>query len=477
MGATVIGLMLIQLAWAFQTESPQAPGPSTEKAEQAMRRACDFFRDEVASHGGYLWKYSADLSKREGEGRAGQDTVWVQPPGTPSIGLAFLQAYEATDDTYYLDAAVEVAECLLRGQLRSGGWDYRIEFADKPRRKYAYRVDPSRPRARNATTLDDNTTQHTLRFLIRLDRTLSGEHESIAEAIQYALKALLAAQYPNGAWPQRFSQPTDAERFPIRKAAYPDSWSRNFAPSSYGELYTLNDNVMSDMIDVMLLAARTYEEAKYEKACAQAADFLLLAQMPDPQPAWAQQYDVEMQPAWARKFEPPAITGGESQSAMRALLKVYQVTGETRYLDSVRRAIEYLKASQLDNGQLARFYELQTNRPLYFTRQYELTYDDDDLPTHYSFKVGHDLDGMQAEVDRLSKMSPAQLRHATGQSTTPEMSSALERQAEKVIGALDNQGRWLDDAPLRYHGPNDPTRQVIDCRTFVRNMQILVPVH
>ena len=35
-----------------------------------------------------------------------------------------------------------------------------------------------------------------------------------------------------------------------------------------------------------------------------AGDFILAAQMPEPQPAWAQQYDAAMHPAWARKFEP-----------------------------------------------------------------------------------------------------------------------------------------------------------------------------
>ena len=49
-------------------------------------------------------------------------------------------------------------------------------------------------------------------------------------------------------------------------------------------------------------------------------------------------------------------------------------------------ALAYLKKSLLPDGRLARFYELKTNKPLYFTKTYELTYDDSDMPTHYSFK-------------------------------------------------------------------------------------------
>ena len=48
--------------------------------------------------------------------------------------------------------------------------------------------------------------------------------------------------------------------------------------------------------------------------------------MPDPQPAWAQQYNADMQPVWSRQFEPTAISGRESQAAMWALLKLTAAT-------------------------------------------------------------------------------------------------------------------------------------------------------
>jgi hypothetical protein len=38
---------------------------------------------------------SEDLRHRQGEGVAGPSEIWVQPPGTPTVGLAFLAAYEA----------------------------------------------------------------------------------------------------------------------------------------------------------------------------------------------------------------------------------------------------------------------------------------------------------------------------------------------------------------------------------------------
>ncbi|MHC4228550.1 MAG: pectate lyase, partial [Planctomycetota bacterium] len=129
-----------------------------EQATQALRRATDFFRNEVSTEGGYLWRYSEDLTLREGEGKANDTLIWVQPPGTPSVGMVYLAAYEATGDSYYLDAARDAAYALVRGQLRSGGWDYRIEFDPKRRQRYAYRVEPEKEGARNVSTMDDDNT-------------------------------------------------------------------------------------------------------------------------------------------------------------------------------------------------------------------------------------------------------------------------------------------------------------------------------
>jgi len=155
-------------------------------------------------------------------------------------------------------------------------------------------------------------------------------------------------------------------------------------------VYYLNDDVTPDMLRLMLFVYDIYGDERYLESAKRTGDFLLLAQMPDPQPGWAQQYDAKMQPVWDRKFEPPAVSGLESQFAVRGLLYLARHTGDVKYLRGIDKALDYLDASKLEDGRLARFYELQTNRPLYFRRtgkQYDLTYADDDrLPTHYAFK-------------------------------------------------------------------------------------------
>ena len=292
---------------------------------------------------------SEDLKIREGEGKADDRTVWLQPPGTPAIGMVFLQAYWDTGARYYLDAALAAGNCLVRGQLRSGGWDNSITFDPAKRRNYAYRVDEPTPgrSLRDTTTLDDNKTQSALRLLMHLDATLGFKNTTIHESALYALDALLKAQFPNGAWPQQFSKPPDPNACPVLPASYPDSWAREFPSAKYGRYYTFNDNAMGDVVEVMVLAFQVYRDPRYLRAVERVGDFILRTQMPDPQPAWAQQYDLQMRPAWARKFEPPAITGGESQAVIETLLYIYRMTGKKQYLDAVPRALDYLRRAQL----------------------------------------------------------------------------------------------------------------------------------
>jgi hypothetical protein len=221
-----------------------------------------------------------------------------------------------------------------------------------------------------------------------------------------------------------------------------------------------------------------------------------------------------MHPAWARRFEPPAISGGESQNVVRVLHRMYVETGERKYLDAAGRAIAYLKKSELPDGRLARFYELRTNRPLYFVKDtYELTYRDDDLPTHYAFQVKSHADALAAEHEALGRLTadeiaarrdpttppnsllkkgtdPVGERVFAAEFTLPQRVSPLFQQAPKlppprkitpqfetqvreIVAAQDDRGAWVEAGRLRYHGKADDTRQVIECRTFVENLGIL----
>ncbi len=464
----VVGLALASVS------STSAADSLPVQATSALKRAVEFYHGKVAVHGGYVYRYSDDLAKREGEGKVENEKVWVQPPGTPSVGMAYLEAYELLGDEYLLKAARDAAECLIQGQLRTGGWRESIEFDPAERKKFAYRVEMPRDKQNNHTTFDDDKTQSAMRLLMRLDQVLKFKDERLHEASLFALDSVVKAQFPNGGWGQGYDEFPNPADFPVKPASYPESWSRTYPGGKYWKFYTLNDNAIADTIDALLLAGKIYGEPKYRNAALKGGEFLILAQMPEPQPAWAQQYDFDMHPCWARKFEPASITGGESQGAIRILTRLYVETGDRKFLAPIPKALDYLERSRLPNGQIARFYELKTNKPLYFTKSYELTYDDSDLPTHYGFKQDGKLDQLRREYEGVTKLTEKELvARRDSKPSRPMSSKSLEAQVRKLIESLDDRGAWVEDGQLRYHGKSDPTRRVIDSGTFIRNVGTL----
>ena len=491
------------LAAPALTEGPgQADdGALGARAQAALRKAVEFYRGKVATEGGYHFAYAEDLSYGRSEMSEGPTRVEIQRDGTPLVGMAYLEAYAATGDTYYRDAARDVARALVKGQYCSGGWDYYIEFDPQKRQQFPYRADgrcaqPASDKTTRPTTLDDNVTQAAVRLLMRVDRELDFSDAPIHDAARFALDSLMQAQHPNGAWPQRYSRFPDPAQFPVKRASYPDSWPRTWPGSDYFTHYTFNDNSIVDALDAMLEAARIYKEPRYLASAEKGGEFMLLSQMPDPQPGWAQQYDREMHPAWARQFEPPSITGGESQSVMRALMLLYRETGQRKYLEPLPRALAYYKRSILPEVEnpseirrracpgrtpcAARFYELKTNRPLYVTKGtrvtavgqgvtnvdgYQLSYSDQSVITHYAVltsaagfaDIERDYNALLSanaaslkRPDRLHDLSPwANPRPApTGAGLTTADRQALEPRVRAVIESMDARGAWVEEGAI-----------------------------
>ena len=392
-------------------------------AARALKAAATYFHAKVAVRGGYVYYVTPDLAQRWGEGKASPTTVFVQPPGTPTVGEAFLDAFAATGDTFYRDAAKDAAECLANGQLQSGGWTQTIEFGPA-RRVGKYRKMPGG--AWNASSLDDDQTQAALRFLARADKALGFKNEAVGDAAKYGYDALLKAQFPNGGFPQVFTGPSPAA--PVVKAKYPDfDYRTEGKVKEYWTHYTLNDGLPGTVAEALATAHAVYGDAKYKAALAKLGDFLILAQMPEPQPGWCQQYDRDMRPVWARKFEPPAVSGWESQDALETLIQVARVTGDKKYLEPVPRALAYLRKSRLPDGRLARFYELKTNRPLYMDAAYQLTFDPSAAPAHYGWTQPSRLDGIEKQLT----------------AAPPKRSRPTEAEVRRVVSALDADGRWV----------------------------------
>ncbi len=407
----------------------QPANPLVTETQNALKKAIAYYHGTVASHGGYVYYYSHDLNQRWGEGKADKHTLFVQPPGTPTMGMAFLKAYEATNDPAALTAARDAALALVYGQLQSGGWTQTIHFA-RVNRMGKYRN--GKGGNWNNSSLDDGQTQAALLCLMRTDRALGFKDKTIHEATQYGLDALLKAQFANGAFPQIWNKP--AESKPILKARFPDyDWKTEGRVKNYWDYYTLNDGLAGDVFEVLKEAHAIYSEDRFKVAIRKLGDFLIAAQMPDPQPGWCQQYNYEMIPIWARKFEPPAISGWESQDAMTTLIRIARFIGENKYLEPIPKALAYLRGCQLSQDQVARFYELKTNKPLYMDARYQLTYDDSNAPTHYGWKQPAHFDRIEKEYQSALKNEPINMAQK----------QVSESEVRAIIKALDANGRWI----------------------------------
>jgi hypothetical protein len=291
-------------------------------------------------------------------------------------------------------------------------------------------------------------------------------------------------QYPNGAWSASFdaspAEPPSVDLYPIKPASYPADWPRQW-PKDFTGCYVLNDNLHASALRTLLLAWKLTGSTAARAAALRAGDFLLLAQMPSPQPAWAQQYDSKMQPSWSRQFEPSSLCGRESQAVMWALIRLAEATGEKKYLTPIPEAAAYLEKSKLPNGKIARFYELQTNKPLYFQRGkggkgFELTHDDSRASSNYGWEWPSETKAiLAAHAAVQSGQKPVYPKAELERWNLPPS----DQDVAKILAAQNPDGAWVEKDEERgairdQEGRKQrPKEGVIHSDTFTQNVRAL----
>lgn len=429
---------------------PTADAPNLARdARAALQKGIAYFHS-LAIEGGYVYHYSLDLKETWGEGKTDNRTIEVQPPGTPAVGMSFLAAWRATKEPAFLQAAQDAGSALIRGQNALGGWEHKIYF--------------DRPTGRSVS-FDDDQTQSAIRFLIELDREI--DRPALSEAVEKALDMMLATQLKDGGWPHQ----------------YP-------AQGNYHDYATFNDGGINDCIRVMLEAHRQYGKEEYLQSLRKVGRFLMISQLPPPQPGWAQQYTEYLQPAWARAFEPPAVCPQVTIRNIHSLLDLYLHTGRREYLEPIPDALSWLDASRMTNGKWGRFLEIGTNKALYYDRGRIRVDSLEELSlerrTGYSYE--QDLSApLAAARSRFEGIAEASFAAFPASESAPPSREALLAKREslaasvrEIIAAQDAQGRWISvqdrfrkEVPGQIWNGEYRTEDRISSAVFNRNVGVL----
>ena len=456
-----------------------------------MKRATSFMREKAAVNGGYVWAYAADLSTRWGEMEAYPSMIWIQPPGTATVGHLYLDLYHATGDEFYYEAAVEVGLSLIGAQHASGGWNYLHDFAGEESTqswydtigKNGWRLEEFHHYYGNAT-FDDAGTAEASQFMLRM--ALERDDERFSAALEKAIRFIVDSQYDNGGWPQRFPFVDDA----------PDLHGR----PDYTRYITFNDDVAGENIKFMLMVWQTTGDQRAMDTITRAMSVFPATQQPAPQAGWGLQHTLnDLAPIGARSYEPDALVTHTTAGNIALMLDFYEWTGDEQFLARVPEAFDWLESVRLSGDEIRMpgrefptFIEIGTNRALINHRrgsnvingEYYQDYNPEKPIVHYSQWRAIDLDGLRARYESLREASASELaanspfnRRANfvlprffttrrievsdlNSSGTTSTDTPTPNQVAELVATLNDEGYW--PTPLRavanpYIGDGDAT--------------------
>ena len=402
---TIPTVFLLQLycALSLVAQNKQDFSALATQAELSLEKGIAYMQT-LAIEGGYVYHYTLDGKEKWGEGATDDRTIEVQPPGTPAVGMSFLKAFRITKNENFLKAAEEAANALIKGQNELGGWHHKIYF-DRPKK--------------DIVSFDDNQTQSAISFLMALDQET--DNPTLTKAIERALDMMLESQLDNSGWPHQYPR-----------------------QDNYHDYATFNDQGINDCIRVMIEADTYYKKEKFRKSLQKVGRFLMISQLPPPQPGWAQQYNEYLQPAWARSFEPPSVCPMVTVNNINSLIDLFLHIGRSELLEPIPDAIRWLKESRLPNGKWGRFLELGTNKPLYYDRGRIRVETVQQLSLERSTGYGYETDIKHA-LDAAEKRY-LQIIGQAPEDPKPEPAIVINQLAvdvQEIIKNQDELGRWI----------------------------------
>jgi PelA/Pel-15E family pectate lyase len=231
---------------------------------------------------------------------------------------------------------------------------------------------PHDPQWNYVGTLDNDATTTELRFLAQV--ASAPDAEAYRVSFLRGLEYLLAAQFPNGGWPQVW---------PLQ--------------GGYHDAITFNDGAITGALDLLQEVAGGKDgyafvpesvRARAGASLTKGVACILATQIGPPgrRTVWAQQHDaLSLQPVAGRNYEPAAQCGSESAALVLFLMRLPRPSPAV--VDAVHAAVTWFRKTAIhgmayqrgaggrrlipvqDAGPLwARFYEIGTDRAVFGDR-------------------------------------------------------------------------------------------------------------
>jgi PelA/Pel-15E family pectate lyase len=270
------------------------------------------------------------------------------------------------------DEAKQLADAILSYQTPSGGWSKHLGFSRGPRKPGMQWTSQNEPgqKPHYVATFDNNSTTSEMDLLAGV--WLATKREDCKAGFIKGLNFILAAQYPNGGWPQVY---------PLEGAYHDD--------------ITFNDDAMTHVLE--LIQGVTAQKPCYAfvdeplrqqaaKSLAAGLGCVLKTQIfvAGKQTVWCAQYDaLTLQPASARKMEPATLSGLESSHILKFLMTITNPSPEI--VACIESGLKWFEAAKItgemktnEKGKTvfepgaagtevrwARFYNLTNSQPVF----------------------------------------------------------------------------------------------------------------
>jgi PelA/Pel-15E family pectate lyase len=300
----------------------------TSKAEESITpaRIALLPKKDSAAWTAYLERSQRQM-KVDKTTLAAERTTGSPEPPLPKESFSARTMSLNRDITWYgTEEARHVADVIVSFQTPAGGWSKNLDMSGSPRaRGQSYTTDnlskhpgpddfdtPKDPHWNYVGTLDNDATNTELHFLVLVSRETPGAAGAAYRAsILRGIRYLLAAQFPNGGWPQVW---------PLE--------------GGYHDAITYNDNAVTESAQTLTAVAEgtadyafvpvaLRQKAKAAAAHAQVCILATQVMVKGQRTVWAQQHDaLTLAPVAGRNYEPAALSSGESADVLIYLMQL-----------------------------------------------------------------------------------------------------------------------------------------------------------